>query len=265
MAKKDKISIIIPCYNEEANLQKGVLDKVGNFVKDKPEITEVIIVDDGSEDDTPKIIKNQYLPKFKKFKYVRIPHQGKAGAVITGIQKAKGNIVLFSDMDLATPIEESEKLIKAIKKGYEIAIGSRDKKREGAPIIRKIMALGFILIRNFLLNLGKIKDTQCGFKAFERKPALEIISRMKVFNPKQRRKTKGASVTAGFDLELLFVAKLLDYRIKEIPVKWRHVETRNVNFIKDTLETLRDIAKIKWYQVKGEYRKNPKFQITNSK
>ena len=254
MIKRNSVSIIIPCYNEEANLQKGVLDKVGNFVEENPQIKEVIIVDDGSEDKTAQIIKSQYLPKFKKFKYVKIPHQGKASAVITGIQKAKSEFVLFTDMDLATPIEESKKLIQAIKEGWHIAIGSRDKKRKGAPITRKIMAIGFILIRNFLLNLGKIKDTQCGFKAFKRETALKIISHMKVFHPKTKRKTKGASVTAGFDLEFLFVAKLLGYKIKEIPVEWRHVETRNVNVFKDTIETLRDILKIKWYQIRNQYK-----------
>lgn len=255
--KKNKdltISIVIPCYNETANIQKGVLDKIGNFINEKREIIEAIIVDDGSTDETPKIIKKQYLPKFKKFRYVRIPHQGKAGAVIKGIKEAKGNIVLFTDMDLATPIEESEKLITAIEKDWDIAIGSRDKKREGAPLIRKIMAIGFILIRNLLLNLGNIKDTQCGFKAFKKEVALNIIDKIKVFHPRNLKKTKGASVSAGFDLEFLFVAKLLGYKIKEIPVKWRHMETRNVNFFKDTIETLRDIAKIKYNQFINAYK-----------
>ncbi len=247
------ISLIIPCYNEAANLQKGVLDKVKNFVEEKDRIKEVIVVDDGSEDETPKIIKNQYLPKFKKLRYIRIKHQGKAGAVIKGIKEAKGKIVLFTDMDLATPIEESEKLIKAIDKDFDIAIGSRNSKREGAPLIRKIMALGFIFIRNLLLDLGNIKDTQCGFKAFKKEVALKILDSVKVFHPKNLKQTKGASVHAGFDLEFLFVARRLGFKIKEIPVKWRHVETRNVNFFKDSLETLRDILKIKLYQIKGEY------------
>jgi Glycosyltransferases involved in cell wall biogenesis len=238
-----KISLIVPCYNEELNLQKGTLDKIGNFTKNDGRFIEVIISDDGSTDQTKKIIKEKYLKNFPKFKLLENPHQGKAGAIISAIKKASGNWVFFTDFDLATPIEEVEKLIYFARKDLPIIIGSRNTHREGAPIVRKIMALGFIFLRNLLLNLKGIKDTQCGFKMFKKDIALKIIKRLKVFA--QKKKVKNSSVSAGFDLEFLFLAQKLGFKIKEIPVIWKHVETKNVSFFKDTLETIVDILKIK--------------------
>ncbi len=248
-----KISLIIPCYNEELNIQKGVLDKIANFTKDDSRFGEVLIVDDGSTDSSKKIIKEKYLPQFSKFTLIENSHQGKAFAIISGIKKAKGDYVMFSDIDLATPIEEAEKLIQEAEKGYQIVIGSRNSKRTGAPFLRQLMALGFIIIRNLLIGLGKISDTQCGFKLFEKKAALKIVNNLKVFHDK--RKIRGSSVSAGFDLEFLFLASRLRYKIKEVPVIWRHVETKNVNFLKDSLETLRDILKIKYFALTGKYAK----------
>lgn len=245
-----KISLIIPCYNEEANIQKGVLDKIGNFTKNDTNFIEVMIVDDGSNDHSNKIIRDEYLDQFPKFKLIENNHQGKAFAIITGIENAKGDLVMFSDIDLATPIEESIKLINQIDK-YDVVIGSRNSKREGAPILRKTMAVGFIFIRDIFLGLKGIKDTQCGFKIFKRSIALKIITRLKVFHNK--RVAEGSSVTAGFDLEFLFIALKLGYKIKEIPVTWLHVETKNVNFARDSIETLIDIFKIKYYDLLHKY------------
>ncbi|MBI2051224.1 glycosyltransferase [Candidatus Roizmanbacteria bacterium] len=246
-----KISLILPCYNEEVNLQKGVLDKIGNYVKNDTQFSEVIIVDDGSDDKSREIIKQKYLPQFLQFKLIENPHQGKAASVITGIQKAKNPYVIFSDFDLATPIEESEKLIAEAKKGYPIVIGSRNTTRKGAPFLRKLMAVGFVTIRDLLMGLSGIKDTQCGFKLFEKKAALDIFGKLWVFG--DGRKARGSSVSAGFDLEFLYVAQRSGYKIKEVPVIWRHVETKNVNFVKDSLETVRDIIKIKYFALTGKY------------
>ena len=193
----------------------------------------MIIVDDGSSDNSKSIIKNKYLKIFPKFKLALNSHQGKAFAILTGIKNVKGDWVMFSDIDLATPIEEADKLIKETN-NYQIVIGSRSSYRQGAPILRKIMAFGAIIIRNFIIGLPKIRDTQCGFKIFEKEAALKIIDKLLVFH--NNRKAKGSSVSAGFDMEFLFLASKLKYDIKEIPVQWRHVETKNVNFIKDAVE-----------------------------
>lgn len=246
------VSIVLPIYNEEANLQKGVLDKVINYAKNKKEIREIIVVDDGSTDKSVAVVKKEYLGKYPKLKLILKEHSGKAFTVIKGIESAKSEYVLFSDIDLATPIEEADKLLAEVN-GYEIVIGSRSSKRKDAPLLRKVMALGLIYVRTIFIGLKGIKDTQCGFKLFQKKAALVIINKLKVF--KQAKKIHGSSVGAGFDLEFLFIASKVGYQIKEVPVIWRHVETKNVNFIKDSIETMRDILKIRWQELGGKYNR----------
>jgi len=245
------ITLIIPCYNEEANIQKGVLDRIGNYTKSDKRFMEVLIVDDGSSDQSVEIIKNKYVQVFPKFRLVQNKHMGKAFAIIRGIEEAKGDTVMFSDIDLATPIEESEKLIEQAEKNFDIVIGSRSGHREGAPLTRKIMALGMIFIRNYIVGLHGIRDTQCGFKLFNTEAARTVISHLQVF--KDRHNAEGSSVSAGFDLEFLFLASRLGYSIKEVPVIWRHVETKNVTFVKSSLEGLKDILSIKWYEILKKY------------
>ncbi len=247
-----KISLIVPCYNEETNIQKGVLDKIGNYTVNDKRFSEVIIVDDGSSDSSKTVIKNKYLKTYPKFRLIQNSHQGKAFAVLTGIKQAAADYIVFTDIDLATPIEEVEKLIAKIKDGGQIIIGSRNNSREGAPLLRKVMAKGFIVIRNILIGLKGVHDSQCGFKLFEKQVALKIIEKLQVFHDK--RTAKGSSVSAGFDLEFLFFGQKLGYKIIEVPVIWRHVETKNVNFIRDTFETLIDILKIKLLDIKGKYK-----------
>jgi len=246
-----KISLIIPCYNEEVNIQKGVLDKIGNYTAGDVRFSEILIVDDGSNDSSKTVIINKYLKTFSKFKLIENSHQGKAFAVLTGIRRAKGDYVMFTDIDLATPIDEVEKLIFKIESGGQIIIGSRNNSRAGAPLMRKIMAKGLIFIRNMIIGLKGIKDTQCGFKLFERATALQIIDKLQVFHDK--RIAKDSSVSAGFDIEFIFLGQKLGYKIIEVPVVWRHVETKNVNFIRDTIETLTDIFKIKLLDLQGRY------------
>ena len=246
------ISLIIPCYNEELNIQKGVLDKIGNYVHHTPAIKEVIISDDGSTDASKRLIKKEYLTQYPLFKLLENTHRGKAQTLISAIQSATSDYVLFMDIDLATPIEEIENMIHEIEKHTDIIIGSRKSTRTGAPFARKVMAVGFIFIRNFLIGLKDIKDTQCGFKAFKTKAALKIIDSLVVF--KKAHSVEGSSVSAGFDLEFLFLALKFGYSIKEIPVVWKHVETKNVNFIADSLETLQDILRMKYYDIIGAYK-----------
>lgn len=245
-----KLSLVIPAYNEETNIKKKALDKVISYFTNKKFCWEIIIVDDGSVDQTKNLIKNNYLKKNKKIILLEQAHKGKAYAIIAGIKKTKGDWVAFSDFDLATPIEEMDKLLEFTNK-YDIVIGSRNSVRKGAPLVRKIMAKGFILIRDLFLNLGGIKDTQCGFKLFKKNIALKIIEGLRLF--KTGKVTKGPAVSAGFDLEFLYFAKRMVYPIKEVPVFWHYAETRRVNFFKDSLETMVDILKIKFNELLGKY------------
>lgn len=246
------ISLIVPCYNEELNIQKGVLDKIGNYLSKVPAIREVIISDDGSTDNTKNLIKTEYLKRYPLFRLLENEHKGKAQTLISAIQSAKSDYVLFTDIDLATPIEEVEKMVVEIKRNTDVVIGSRSGSREGAPLTRKIMALGMIVVRNFIIGLKKIKDTQCGFKAFRTEAAKKIIDALVVF--KDTQGVEGSSVSAAFDLEFLFLATKMGFSIIEIPVVWKHVETKNVHFINDTIETLQDIVRIKYYDIIGAYK-----------
>ena len=244
------LSVVIPCYNEERNLRLGALENVVSFLAKQKYVWEVILVDDGSSDESPKLLR-KFIKENKRFRLIVNKHQGKAAAVTSGVLASHGEIILFSDLDQATPLSEIERLIPFFNKGYDLVIGSRNSRRRGAPFLRLAMAKGFMSLRNLILNLG-IKDTQCGFKAFRRNAALKIFPHLQVFN--HRRVASGSTVTAGFDIEVLYLAKLSGLRIIEVPVEWHYQETRNVNPIKDSLESLFDLIKIKQHSLSGKYQ-----------
>jgi dolichyl-phosphate beta-glucosyltransferase len=244
------LSIIIPAYNEETNIRLGALDKVTHYLEKQVYTWEVIIVDDGSTDASPKLLK-EYVLGNTGFSIVNNPHRGKAGTEVSGISKARGSIVLFTDLDQATPLHESEKILPWFDKGFDVVIGSRAQDREGAPLSRKLMARGFMFIRTIVLGLRGIRDTQCGFKAFRVDVAKKIFSKLELYG--QLHVVRGPMVTAGFDIEVLFLAKKLGYKIKEVPVEWHYVETRRVNPIMDSLQGFMDIIKIRWNDIIGIY------------
>lgn len=199
-----------------------------------------------------ELIKKEYISRYPLFRLLENEHKGKAQTLISAILSAKSTYVLFTDIDLATPIEEVQKMVVEIEKDTDIIIGSRNNTREGAPLTRKIMAKGMIFIRSFIIGLKNIRDTQCGFKAFKTEAAKRIINSLIVF--KNTQSVEGSSVSAAFDLEFLFLASKMGFSITEIPVIWKHVETKNVHFINDTLETMRDILRIKYYDITGAYK-----------
>lgn len=244
------LSIVIPCYNEERNLRLGALENVAHFLAKKNYSYEVIIVDDGSTDESRKLI-NEFLSDHQNFRLLSRPHKGKAGTVIAGTMEAKGEYVLFTDLDQATPINQLDKLLPYFEKGYDLVLGSRNSQRKGAPLTRLAMARGFMWLRNLILDLG-IKDTQCGFKAFTREATHNIFPRMRVYSLK--RLVSGSTVTAGFDVELLYIAKLLGYKLAEVPVEWHYQETRNVSPVKDSVYGLVDLIKIRINSISGSYK-----------
>jgi glycosyltransferase involved in cell wall biosynthesis len=243
-----RLSIVIPAYNEEANIKGGVLEEVWNYLKKQDYSWEVLLVDDGSTDLTLKLMSN-FSKTHKGFRVLAEKHRGKGGTVIVGILAANGDIILFSDLDQATPLPEVEKFFPKFEIGYDVVIGSRSG-RSGAPPIRKLMAYGFALLRTVILRLP-FKDTQCGFKAFKKETAKEIFKRMKVYNDKMV--AGGAAVTAGFDLEVLYLARKMGLKVAEVPVTWRHKETERINPLKDSWEGLRDLIKVRINALMGEY------------
>lgn len=244
------LSIIIPCYNEERNIRLGALENVAHFLKKKTLKYEVILVDDGSTDESLNLIED-FIAEHKGFVLLRCQHQGKAAAVTNGVLQSNGKIILFSDLDQATPINQIDVLLPWFNNKSDVVIGSRNSKRRGAPLLRLAMARGFVILRNLILNLG-ISDTQCGFKAFTRKAAFDIFPKLKVFHLK--RTGSGSTVTAGFDVEILYLAKLLGYKITEVQVEWHYQETRHVNPLKDSWESLLDLLRIRWNSIIGKYK-----------
>ncbi|OGM56833.1 hypothetical protein A3E46_01555 [Candidatus Woesebacteria bacterium RIFCSPHIGHO2_12_FULL_46_16] len=243
------LSVVIPAYNEERNLKRGVLDLVYDFLSRQDFSWEVLIVDDGSLDNTVRVVE-EYCRSHNGFRVLKEPHRGKGGTVIAGMLKAQGEYVLFTDMDQATPISEIEKFFPKFEKGSDIVIGSRTG-REGAPLLRKLMALGFSILRTIILRLP-YSDTQCGFKAFKKEAARKIFERIKVFNDKKI--AKGAAVTAGFDLEILYIARKLKLKVSEVNVNWYHKETERINPLKDSWEGLRDLIEVRINALRGRYK-----------
>lgn len=244
------VSIVIPAYNEETNIRLGVLEKVSRYLEKQTFSCEAIMVDDGSTDTTGKLL-DAFVKENRGFSVIHNPHQGKAAAVITGMLAGHGNIVLFTDLDQATPITELANILPWFEKGYDVVIGSRNGQRQGAPLTRRTMARGFMMLRGIILGLRGIVDTQCGFKAFRAPVAHDIFQRLKLYG--DNHAVSGSMVTAGFDIEVLFLARKLGFKIKEVPVEWHYVETRRVNPIIDSIQGLSDILKIRMNAWRGLY------------
>lgn len=243
-----KVSIIIPAYNEEKNLQDGPLEAIDSYLKKQNYPYEVLVVDDGSKDETVQVAE-KHIKDLKNFKLIKNSHGGKALTVMYGLLHSSGEIALFTDMDQATPIKEIEKLLPKFDEGYEVVIGSRSG-RKGAPLIRKLMAAGFAFLRTVVLGLP-LKDTQCGFKAFSRE-AVESVFPILEENWK-KMKAKGAAVQAGFDVETLFLARKKGFKVAEVEVEWHHVGSERVQAVKDSLDALKDIFRIRLNSLTGKY------------
>jgi len=245
------LSVVIPSFDEMANLQKGVLDKVKSFLEKQKYAYEVIVVDDGSKDGSDSFVE-KFTKTNKAFSLLKNSHTGKAGAVTAGVLHAKGKYILFTDMDQATPIEEIDKLLPFAHKGYDVVIGSRTG-RKGAPWTRKLMAEGMRRMRTLLVGIKGIVDTQCGFKLFSKKAGKELFQKMYDLHHGYGA-THGSAVSAGFDVELLFLAQKMGYKIKEVPVTWLYVETRRVSPLKDSIDAIMYLLKIRLNQFEGIYK-----------
>ncbi len=254
--KRPYLSVVIPAFNETKSLKKGVLDEVFDYLSQQKFVWEVLLVDDGSTDSTLKLLR-KFAAKHQEFRVLAEPHRGKGGTVIAGVLKARGGVVLFADMDQATPISEVEKFLPKFNEGYDIVIASRAG-RAGAPLVRKLMAYGFAVLRTLVLRLP-YRDTQCGFKAFRKEAAQKIFKRMKIFTPiksgfNEKHVSKGAGVTAGFDLEILYIARKLKLKVAEVKVDWHHKESERINPLRDSWEGLRDLIRVRVNALLGRYR-----------
>ena len=252
------ISVIIPCYNEEKNLERKVLDQVHEYLAGQTYTWEVIIVNDESTDNSRNLIE-RFTESTGYFSLYDIPHGGKPAAVWAGIQQARGEIVLFTDMDQSTPICELDKLTPWYKQGFDVVIGSRGSNREGFAIIRQVGSAIFRGLRRLFL-LPNISDTQCGFKSCRRDAALQIFPHLEFF--KRKDKPQGWKVSA-YDVELLYLWKKAGYSIKEIEVQWQNRDESDTKdqtgemarYFKESFDMAKEVARVKLNQVKGLYDK----------
>lgn len=228
------LSIVIPAYNEEKRIER-TLQAVRDYYDAQPYDYDVLVVSDGSNDNSA-LEAQQFAdnhPNFLVHEYS--PNRGKGYAVRLGILRAQGDLILFMDADLATPIEETEKLIFAMENGADVAIGSRPLKESNLeihqPWYREMLGRGFNKAVQ-LLSVKGIQDTQCGFKMFTKKAAHDIFSRTKLER-------------FGFDFEALQTAKDLGYKIDEIPIRWSHQEGSKVVLMRDGPQMVKDLIKLK--------------------
>jgi dolichyl-phosphate beta-glucosyltransferase len=237
-----QLSIIIPAYNEELRLP-STLVSINEYISSsfKEGEVEVIVVSDGSTDQTERVVKEAGYPFLKLLAYKK--NRGKGFALRYGALESKGALVLINDADGSTPIREFDRLKTFINEGADVVIGSRAMASAETKVktvwYRKFIGRTFATIVNFLIVPG-IADTQCGFKLFTRKAAEELFGRQR-------------SEKFSFDVELLYLANRLGFKIKEVSVNWTNTPGSKVNLVKDSIAMLLDIFRFRWMAICGIY------------
>jgi glycosyltransferase involved in cell wall biosynthesis len=237
------LSIVIPVFNEAQRLPKTI-EHIAAYLNTSPLRTEVIVVDDGSTDDTPGLLES-YREKFAAMRLLSNGrNRGKGFSVRHGMLAARGEIAVFTDADLSTPIEEMDKLIAAIKEqGYDGAIGSRAIDRSKIVVhqsaFREMAGALFNRVVRCVAGID-FSDTQCGFKAFRLGPARVIFEQQRIER-------------FGFDPEILFLAERHGLRVAEIPVRWSHDNASKVHVVADGMRMVWELLVIRWNALRGCY------------
>ncbi len=233
---------MLPAYNESERVA-STLEKILAHSEQRGWKTEVIVVNDGSSDDTARLVSG-YAARHPGVRLLDNPgNRGKGYSVRNGMLHATGDILLFSDADLSSPIVEADKLFAAIAAGADVAIGSRWLKAElqtkRQPLHRQVFGRAFNLALRIVLGLN-FKDTQCGFKAFTRDAAQKLFTLQKIER-------------WGFDPELLYLARTLHLKVVEVPVTWSHREGTRINPLRDGIRMLGEMLTIRWNALSGKY------------
>jgi dolichyl-phosphate beta-glucosyltransferase len=236
------LSFIIPAYNESVRI-RPTLHALLRYVQEQNWDAEILVVNDGSSDDTAQIVR-EYGRSHPQVLLLENPgNRGKGFSVRNGMLHARGEICLFTDADLSSPMTEAQKLFDAMDRGADVAIGSRwlrtELQTERQPLYRQAFGRIFNLALRVILGL-RFADTQCGFKAFRRDAAQRIF-------PLQRIERW------GFDPEILFLARRAGLRVEEVPVLWAHSEGTRLHPLRDGLRMFVEALRVRWYAVTGQY------------
>jgi glycosyltransferase involved in cell wall biosynthesis len=244
-ATAPELSIVIPAYNEEARLARALGRIRDYFASRGPSAQphEILVVDDGSKDGTVRVAE-EWMRKLPMLRVVSNGgNRGKGYSVRHGMLEARGRVALFTDADLSSPIEESEKLLAAIRAGNDVAIGSRALDRSKISVRQsRSRELAGIIFNGFVRLFTGLRyhDTQCGFKAFVRAPSRIVFEQQRIEG-------------FGFDPEILFLAERHGLRGIEVPVSWAHDPATKVHMIRDSLRMFGDLIYIRWNWLMGRY------------
>jgi glycosyltransferase involved in cell wall biosynthesis len=249
------LSVVIPCYNEERNLRRGVLDEVDRYLQRQTYPWEVIVVNDESTDNSRRLIE-QFIEGVENYALVDIPHGGKPAGIWAGIQAARGGAVLLTDMDQSTPIGELDKLWPWYDQGYDVVIGSRGASREGFSAVRKVGSIVFRTLRGLFLLRG-IRDTQCGFKLYRRELALRVFPHLQFL---RQERPAGWKVSA-YDVEFLYLCERAGSRIKEVVVEWRNRDESDTKgqggglarYLSESVDMTREVVRVNVNRLRGLY------------
>jgi len=245
------VSLIIPVYNESDRIGR-CLEHLTSWSATRTESLEIVVVDDGSADDTA-LIAERWTTAYPQITVLREPHRGKANTVLAGLAFAHGRVVGFLDVDLATPIETWDAVSDAFHHGADLVIASREglgAHRIGEPWYRHAMGRAFNGLIRVMLLPG-IHDTQCGFKFFSQAALKVILPRTHLY--RNSMPISRARVTA-FDVELLYIARSHHLNLAIVPVTWTYGEHTKVNPLTDTFQNVRDVLHVRVNGWLGRYR-----------
>ncbi len=244
------LSIVIPIYNEEKRILPS-LEKINVYLDKQNYLSEIILVDDGSNDNTLTLI-NKFSESHARIKIIKnSSNQGKGASVKKGVLNAEGDFILFTDADLSTPIEDVERLFYWIHQGFDLAIGSRHQFDPCVTVSNIIERKLKSNIFNYIVKtsvLSDFNDTQCGFKLFAKEAAQKLFSCQKLMG-------------YGFDVEILYLSIKAGFKCKEVAINWKYTPTSKVRLIDDSIKIVKEILQIKEMH-KNTFIEN---QITPSK
>ncbi|PSH03875.1 MAG: glycosyl transferase [Acidobacteria bacterium] len=237
-----RYSIILPAFNESERIGPS-LEKALAFVREQRWDVEIIVVNDGSRDDTADVVR-RFMLEAPEIRLLENPgNRGKGYSVRNGMLNALGDILLFSDSDFSSPIPESIKLINAIEQGADVAFGSRwllaEMQTQRQSLLRQFVGRAYNLLLRLTLGLP-YKDTQCGFKAFSRRAAEIIFTRQQIEG-------------WGFDPELLFIARKFGLKLTEVPVEWANDDRSKINPLIDGIKMFCELLTIRMSSIAGQY------------